>query len=105
MPSILKILVLKCIVADSPSTKVSISSLLCRSDDHSLGAKVREVNKHLSSFASQNGWKFISHSNMTSVHLNSSGLHLNYQGSETLLKNFTKHIRHVVKLGLDWTHS
>ena len=33
----------KCVVADSPETKVSISSLLCRSDDHSLDMKVKEV--------------------------------------------------------------
>ena len=82
----------KCIVADSPETKVSISSLLCRSDDHSLDMKVKEVNKHLSTFASQSGWKFISHSNISGVHLNASGLHLNRLGTETLLNNFTKHI-------------
>ena len=82
----------KCIVADSPETKVSISSLLCRSDDHSLDMKVKEVNKHLSTFASQSGWKFISHSNISGVHLNASGLHLNRLGTETLLNNFTKQI-------------
>ena len=54
--------------------------------------KVKEINNHLSTFGSQSGWKYISHSNINGVHLNASGLHLNHLGTEILMKNFTKHV-------------
>ena len=46
------------IVADSPSTKVTISSLICRTDDRLLNDKVVQVNSYLSTLCSQNDWQF-----------------------------------------------
>ena len=59
---------------ESPNTKVTISSFLTRSDDLSLVSKIKEVNKILKTSANQNEWDVISHSNLTTEHLNSSGL-------------------------------
>ena len=42
-----------------PNTKVTISNLLCRSDDDLLNANIKEVNKELNSLAGQNQWKFL----------------------------------------------
>ena len=67
------------IISDSPSTKVTISGLICRSDNSSLNEKATQVNKILNTFANQNEWSFLSYSNITSAHLNASGLHLNYK--------------------------
>ena len=80
------------IVSECPNTKVTISNLLCRSDDGLLNANVKEVNKVLNSFARQNQWKFLTHSNINNSHLNASGLHLNRNGSRILLSNFSRHI-------------
>ena len=65
------------IVSECPNTKVTISNLLCRSDDGLLNANVKEVNKVLNSFTRQNQWKFLTHSNIKNSHLKASGLHLN----------------------------
>ena len=80
------------IVADSPSTKVTISSLTCRTDDRLLNDKVVQVNSYLSTLCSQNDWTILSHSNITTTHLNASGLHLNHRGTDNLSSNFSKHI-------------
>jgi len=80
------------IIADSPSTKVTLSSLISRSDDSALDEKVKQVNKVLNTFASQNEWDFLSHSNITTAHLNAGGLHLNHIGTKLLFSNLSKFI-------------
>ena len=80
------------IIADSLSTKVTISGLICWSDNSSLNEKATQVNKILNTFANQNELSFLSHSNITSAHLNASGLHLNYKGTYTLFSNLSKYI-------------
>ena len=42
------------IVAESPTTKVTISNLTCRSDNTSLNDKVVLVNSYLNTYARQN---------------------------------------------------
>ena len=80
---------------DSPNTKVTISSLLTRSDDLSLASKIKEVNKILKSFANQNEWDVISHSNFTTEDLNSSGLHLNFSSTKVFASNFIGYVRNI----------
>jgi len=80
---------------ESPNTKVTISSLLTRSDDPSLASKIKEVNKILKTFANQNEWDVISHSNLTTEHLNSSGLHLNFSGTKVFASNFIGYVRNI----------
>ena len=80
---------------ESPNTKVTISSLLTRSHDLSLASKIKEVNKILKTFANQNEWDVISHSNLTTEHLNSSGLHLNFSDTKVFASNFIGYVRNI----------
>lgn len=82
------------IVARSPSTKVTISSLTCRNDNKLLNKKVNEVNNRLRTLTLQPGqnWKILWHYNITAIHLNARGLHLNHEGTDILSSNFSKYI-------------
>mgnify|MGYP001794596732 CR=1 FL=1 len=79
---------------ESPDTKVTISSIIERSDD-SLNVKIREVNKIIAKFAKQNHWSLLSNANITKEQLNSSGLHLNPEGTKILASNFISHIKKI----------
>ena len=79
---------------ESPDTKVTISSIIERSDD-SLNVKIREVNKTIAKFAKQNHWSLLSNANITKEQLNSSGLHLNPEGTKILASNFISHIKKI----------
>ena len=57
-----------------------------------LNDKVVQVNSYLNTYARQNGWSILSNSNITTSHLNASGLHLNFSGTNILSSNFSKHI-------------
>ena len=76
----------------SPDCKITISSLIVRSDEN-LDCKINEVNRIVNRFAKQYAWRTISHSNIKREHLNASGLHLNVQGTKLIVKNFVSHIK------------
>ena len=76
----------------SPDCKITISSLISRSDQ-TLNGKIKDVNKIVNQFAKQNAWRTIPHSNIKNEHLNASGLHLNVQGTKLLAKNLISHLR------------
>ena len=76
----------------SPDCKITISSLISRSDQ-TLNSKIKDVNKIVNQFAKQHAWKTIPHSNIKNEHLNASGLHLNVQGTKLLAKNLISHLR------------
>ena len=84
----------KLVETESPNTKVTISSLLTRSD-LSVASKIKEVNKILKTFANQNEWDVISHSNLTTENLNSSGLHLNFSGTKVFASNVIGNVRNI----------
>lgn len=69
----------------TPSTKLTLSGIINRSDDQGLD---RKVNKALRSFCNSNGWKFLSNENIDTSCLNSGGLHLNRRGVYKLAGNF-----------------
>ena len=73
------------------SNEVSISSLIVRNDK--LNEKALKVNDCLKVKCSQYALGFIDNSNVTKVHLNNSGLHLNFKGTIVLAKNFMAHIQ------------
>ena len=75
------------IVAESLTTKVTISLL-----NTSLNDKVALVNSYLNTYARQNDWSVLSNSNITTSHLNASGLHLNISGTNILSSHFSEHI-------------
>ena len=79
---------------ESLDTKLTMSSIIERSDD-SLNAKINGVNKIIAKFAKQNHLSFLSNSNITKEHLNSSGLHFNPEGTEILTSNFISHIKKI----------
>ena len=76
-----------------PSIKVSISSIIQRSDNQQLNRKARQVNTALKSQCSDNGFTFIDHSNINADHLNRSGLHLNKEGTKNFAINFINYFR------------
>lgn len=80
------------IVGESPTTKVTISSLTVRTDNNLLNDKAIQVNSYLSTYARQYDWPILSNSNITTSHLNASGLHLNIKGTNILSSNLSKHI-------------
>ena len=73
---------------ETPSTKLTLSGIINRSDDQGLNRKVPKVNKALRSFCNSNGWKFLSNENIDTSCLNSGGLHLNRRGVYKLAGNF-----------------
>ena len=73
---------------ETPSTKLTLSGIINRSDDQGRNRKVPKVNKALRSFCNSNGWKFLSNENIDSSCLNSGGLHLNRRGVYKLAGNF-----------------
>ena len=73
---------------ETPSTKLTLSGIINRSDDQGLHRKVPKVNKALRSFCNSNGWKFLSNENIDTSCLNSGGLHLNRRGVYKLAGNF-----------------
>ena len=76
----------------SPDCKITISSLISRSDQ-TLNGKIKDVNKIVNQLAKQHAWRTIPHSNIKNEHLNASGLHLNVQGTKLLAKNLISHLR------------
>ena len=73
---------------------VMVSSLIGRSDDQNLHRKAMEVNKVLEEECNRYNLYFINNDNIdTKEHLNGGGLHLNFEGSDLLSKNFLESIR------------
>ena len=81
-------------ISDESSAKLSISSLVSRADEETLGVKVSGVNEMLRKFCNQNDWGHVDHSNISADHdLNRSGLHLNAKGTARLASNFIKSLK------------
>ena len=76
----------------SPDCKITISSLISRSDQ-TLNSKIKEVNKIVNQFAKQHAWRTIPHSNIKNEPFNAGGLHLNVKGTKVLAKNLVSHLR------------
>ena len=77
---------------ENPHTDVSLSQIIVRSDDPRLLNKLAEVNKRMQDLCEQENWGLIDNSNITNMHLNPYGLHLNKRGSAILAKNIKLHI-------------
>ena len=66
---------------DFPSTRLTISPLLPRSDNLELNDKIKEANKILNSFCSSRGLTLLHITNIDLTCLNRRGVHLNRKGS------------------------
>ena len=83
----------KSVSSESPAI-ITISSLICISDDDNLASKVPAVNKVLKHFCHKLSWGFTDHSNISeTVHVNRSGLHLTKGGTSRLAQNFINYLR------------
>ena len=71
-----------------PTTTLVVSEVITRNDHPNINVKIKKLNTKLSQVCSNNKWKFISHNNISTAHLNPHGLHLNRQGTIELANNF-----------------
>ena len=77
---------------DSPTTRLTISPLLPRSDNLELNDKINEANKILRSICSSHGLTLLQNSNVDLTCLNRRGLHLNRKGSQLLSKCYSDYL-------------
>ena len=73
-------------IESSCDAEIVLSEVTTRNDAHCDGVKT--INRRLRQFCRQNGWKVISHANITLNGLNKGGLHLNKEGNDLLHRNF-----------------
>ena len=74
-------------------SKVTISEIIERDDNHSFKSKVIEVNKLLKTHFNQSEISILSHANIDGKSLNRYGLHLNRSGTSLLAKNLINYIK------------
>ena len=79
---------------NNPNARVAYSALFKRSDDHSLTAKVREVNKLVEDKLSLKGIDFIENNNIIFSNLKRDGLHLNDGGVRKFSSNLSKFVKY-----------
>ena len=78
---------------DFPSTRLTISPLLPRSDNLELNDKIKEANKILKSFCSSRGLTLLHITNIDLTCLNRRGVHLNRKGSALLTNCYADFLR------------
>ena len=78
-------------IENSCDAEIVLSEIATRNDAH--GDAVQTVNRPLKHFCRKNGWKLISHANITQNGLNKGGLHLNREGNDLLHRNFVNFLR------------
>jgi len=74
-------------IENSRDAEIVLSEVTTRND------AMKTVNRRLKQFCRQNGWKLISHANITQIGLNKGGLHLNRGGNDSLHRNFVNFLR------------
>ena len=72
-----------------------VSSLILRTDNEHLNDKLNLVNKRLKALLVKEKINLITHNNITDLHLNRGGLHLNKRGDAALAYNFIETIRNL----------
>ena len=78
-------------IENSCDAEIVLSEITTRNDAHSDAVKT--VNRRLKQFSRQNGWKLITHANITQNGLNKGGLHLNREGNDSLHRNFVNFLK------------
>ena len=81
------------VVKASPSTKVTISELIMRTDDDALNNKIQHVNTLLRQSCAAANIPLIEHSDINNDCLNQSGVHLNKKGTSLFALSVIKHLR------------
>ena len=80
-------------------TKLSFSSVICRTDVKDITDTINTTNSHLENYCKQQNVGFINNGNTKKSDLNSKGLHLHERGSSKLAKNLLDFICWICKLG------
>ena len=78
---------------DFPSTRLTISPLLPRSDNLDFNDKIKEANKILNSFCTSRGLTLLHITNIDLTCLNRRGVHLNRKGSALLSNCYADFLR------------
>ena len=71
--------------------EVFIASVLCQ-DEMILSNQINRTNELLNKLCKENGFIYISNSNITPLHLFKDGIHLNDIGTFKIEDNFVKHV-------------
>ena len=79
--------IVKLVKENCKDTKLSFSSVICRSDVEDLTDTINTINSHLQNCCKQQNVGFIGNGNIKKSDLNPKGLHLHECGSSKLAKN------------------
>ena len=78
---------LKLVKETCKDTKLSFSSMICRTDIKDITDTINTTNSHLENYCKQQNVGFIGNGNIKKSDLNSKGLHLHECSSSKLAKN------------------
>ena len=79
--------IVKLVKETCKDTKLSYSSVICRTNVKDITDTINTTNSHLESYCKQKKVGFINNGNIKKSDLNSKGLHLHERGSSKLTKN------------------
>ena len=79
--------IVKLVKETCKDTKLSFSSVICRTDIRDITDTINTTNSHLENYCKQQNIGFINNGNIKKSDLNSKGLHLHERGSSKLAKN------------------
>ena len=91
--------IVKLVKETCKDTKLSFSSVICRTDVKDITDTINATNSHLENYCKQQNVGFINNGNTKKSDLNSKGLHLHERGSSKLAKNLLDFICWICKLG------
>ena len=79
--------IVKLVKENCKDTKLSFSSVICRTDVKDIADTINTTNSHLQNYCKQQNVEFIDNGNIKESDLNPKGLHLHERGSSKLAKN------------------
>ena len=79
--------IVKLVKETCKDTKLSFSSVICRTNIKDFTDTINTTNSHLENYCKQENVRFIMNGNIKKLDLNSKGLHLHERGSSKLVKN------------------
>ena len=79
--------IVKLVKENCKDTKLSFSSVICRTDVKDIADTINTTNSHLQNFCKQQNVGFIDNGNIKKSDLNPKGLHLHERGGSKLAKN------------------
>ena len=87
-----KLLKLKKVSGNAPSTNLAFSSIIVRKDKRNIENSIADTNARLKNFWMQKGIGFINNNNIKEEFLGKMKLHLSQRGNSIFAKNLLKYI-------------